>query len=192
LIPALGERAARSIHELLVRRTMSWMQCAIDEGVTVEIRYAGDDLERLKLLCGDVADRVSFRPQQDGDLGQRLSHGSFSAFQEGASQVAIIGTDCPQLTHHLIHKAFAALDRADLVFGPTTDGGYYLIASRKHHPDLFNGIVWSEEQVLQDTLRIAKNLELVAELLEPLSDVDRPTDVSELLSEIASTIHAAR
>ncbi|MEX0642787.1 MAG: TIGR04282 family arsenosugar biosynthesis glycosyltransferase [Pirellulales bacterium] len=185
LISAFGERKATLIHELLVRRTMSWMKCAIDKGVTVEVRYAGDDLASLKLLCGEVADRLCFRPQQQGDLGQRLSHASSSAFQEGALQVAIIGTDCPYLTHHFILKAFEALGDADLVLGPATDGGYYLIASAKYYADLFTDIVWSGEKVLDDTLHKASRLELTVELLECLTDVDHPKDVNSLLREIS-------
>lgn len=186
LIPAMGERAATAIHEWLVRRTMSWMQSAIDEELTVEVQYAGDDLESLKLLCGGVADRVSFRPQRGGDLGQRLSYASASAFQDGAARVAIIGTDCPQLGTHLIFRAFALLADKDLVVGPATDGGYYLIASRAYHPDLFVDIDWGSGNVLEDTLKRASNSRLTIELLEALADVDRPTDVGSFLPKDVS------
>jgi rSAM/selenodomain-associated transferase 1 len=183
LIPVLGERGATAVHEALVHRTMSWMEYPIAENVSVEIQYAGDDLENLRLLCGNVARVVTFRPQQEGALGQRLSNAFSTAFQEGASKVAIIGTDCPQLTHVLILKAFVALENNDVVIGPATDGGYYLVAARGHFPELFADIAWGGAKVLDDTLTRASSSQITVELLEPLADVDRPEDVTLLMGE---------
>jgi rSAM/selenodomain-associated transferase 1 len=183
LISALGESGAMAVHETLVRRTMSWMGHSLNDGIEVEIQYAGDDLESLRRLCGEAADRISFRPQRAGDLGDRLAQAFSIAFQEGASKVAIIGTDCPELTHGMIVKAFGALAANDLVLGPAMDGGYYLIASRAHNPELFTNIGWGGSMVLDDTLARARCLSLTAELLEPLSDVDRPEDAELLLGK---------
>jgi rSAM/selenodomain-associated transferase 1 len=156
----------------------------MDAGVSVEVRYAGDDVESLRRLCGDAADRINFRPQQHGgDLGKRLARAFSAAFLEGASRVAAIGTDCPRLNHGLVLKALSALETRDLVLGPATDGGYYLIASRAFHPELFVDIGWGGKNVLDDTLARANRSRLLVELLAPLADVDQPNDVEVLLRE---------
>jgi rSAM/selenodomain-associated transferase 1 len=179
----MGEDGATTVHRVLVRRTMRWMDFPLKDGIEVEIRYAGDDLEGLRLLCGDVAGRVSFRPQQEGDLGRRLSDAFSTAFREGASQVAIVGTDCPQLSENLVFSAFAALNVKDVVLGPATDGGYYLIASRRYCPGLFTDISWGGNNVLDDTLSRANRARLTVELLTPLADVDRAEDVNLILCD---------
>ena len=184
LIPALGTDGAVAIHKALVRRTMSWVRDAIDEGLVVEVRYAGDDVESLRLLCDDTADRIKFRAQHGDDLGQRLAEASATAFEEQVSKVVIVGTDCPQLTLHLATKAVSLLGRTDIVLGPAEDGGYYLIAIRKPCHQLFTGIVWGGSSVLSDTICRAAALQMSVVLLPVLADVDRVEDVRLLNPEL--------
>lgn len=183
LIPALGENGAAAVHESLVRRTMSWMAIADDEGVTVEIRYSGNDLDRLRALCGDRVDRWHFRPQRGADLGERLTEASTTAFKEGASKVAIIGTDCPDLCMTAVSRAFAYLEDKELVLGPASDGGYYLIAMRRPASNLFDGKTWGGATVLQETLSTAEAMQMSISLLPVLSDVDRAEDLKLLAAE---------
>jgi glycosyltransferase A (GT-A) superfamily protein (DUF2064 family) len=75
-------------------------------------------------------------------------------------------------------QAFQALDRHDLVIGPARDGGYYLIGLRRFVPELFIGISWSTNEVLQQTQNIIQRLELAVAYLPLLSDIDRPEDLS--------------
>jgi rSAM/selenodomain-associated transferase 1 len=183
LIPALGAEGAAAVHESLVRRTMSWMGIAVDEGVTVEVRYSGNDLDRLRALCGHTVDRLHFRPQQNGDLGERLMEALETAFNEGASKVAIIGTDCPDLCMTAISRAFVFLEDKELVLGPASDGGYYLIAMRTPASKLFDRITWGGASVLQETLSTAETLQMSVALLPVLADIDRPEDLKHLAAE---------
>jgi rSAM/selenodomain-associated transferase 1 len=89
----------------------------------------------------------------------------------------IIGTDCPELTDALLTQAFQALQQTALVLGPATDGGYYLIGLRQMVPDLFQSIAWSTDRVFQQTVMIARNLNLSISALPTLTDVDRPEDL---------------
>jgi rSAM/selenodomain-associated transferase 1 len=160
------------------------MKCAagaIYRGITIEVRYAGEALEGLRFVCDDNAEQFNFRPQQGAGLGQRLSESSSTAFREGASKVAIIGTDCPQLTLDIILRAFTLLDHTDVVLGPASDGGYYLIATRAHYNDLFDQIAWGECTVLSDTINRATRLQLTVELLPILADLDRSEDLALLI-----------
>ena len=76
-----------------------------------------------------------------------------------------------------IEQAFAALCSRDLVLGPATDGGYYLVGLSRLEPALFAGVPWGTDGVLAKTLEIAARKGLSLQQLEPLSDVDRPEDL---------------
>jgi len=64
----------------------------------------------------------------------------------------------------------------DLVLGPATDGGYWLIGLRSPQSSLFDGIHWSTDSVLAETLARAKEARLTVALLRTLSDVDTAED----------------
>jgi rSAM/selenodomain-associated transferase 2 len=76
-----------------------------------------------------------------------------------------------------MRAAFAALRRKDLVLGPATDGGYWLIGLRRPAPALFADMPWSTNSVLERTLNRARSLGLSVHTLAPLPDVDRPEDL---------------
>ncbi len=126
-------------------------------------------------------ENLRFRSQTSGDLGRRM-HSAFQwAFRTGGP-VCIIGTDAPKIDVGLLEAAFHALERSsgpDAVFGPATDGGYYLVGLRRPDDRLFRDIPWGTATVLEESLRAARETGLVVELLPPLSDVDHPEDIPE-------------
>ena len=91
-------------------------------------------------------------------------------------RVVIIGSDCPEVTTGDIRAAWRELRTHDVVLGPATDGGYWLIGLRQTRPELFAGIAWSSETVLAETLRRAKSAGLHIQLLRILADVDTAED----------------
>lgn len=115
--------------------------------------------------------------QPAGDLGHRMQSAFTHAFAEGATAVVIIGTDCPGLTTKHLQEAYAALRTHDLVLGPATDGGYYLLGMKKAWPELFENKQWSTESVRADTLADAQRLGLQVHLLQELRDVDTADDL---------------
>lgn len=114
--------------------------------------------------------------QQGDDLGERMRRAFELAFDEGAEQVVIIGSDCPGLEPPLLEEAFYQLQRHDFVIGPATDGGYYLLGMRRYQPSVFDDINWSSAGVLDDTLDRIAVLKADHYLLPPLSDVDYLVD----------------
>lgn len=113
-----------------------------------------------------------------GDLGYRMAEAFAAAFAEGAKQVVIIGTDCPGLRASHLIGALTHLGEADLVLGPATDGGYYLLGLRAPCAKLFERKAWSTATVLADTLADAQRLGLRVALLPPLRDVDDAADLA--------------
>jgi rSAM/selenodomain-associated transferase 1 len=115
-------------------------------------------------------------PQSQGDLGSRLQSAIAERLQFGEKKIVLIGSDCPQISKGSILSTFAALNEADVVLGPTEDGGYYLLGLKASHPVLFQDIPWSSERVLEKTLNVLKIHSLSYILLETFSDVDTLRD----------------
>jgi hypothetical protein len=99
------------------------------------------------------------------------------ALGDGVERVVLVGADCPGLRVGILQDAFEALGRADLVFGPAADGGYYLVGTRRRGAPLFEGIDWGTDRVLSQTLERARNAGLSVELVAELRDVDTPQDL---------------
>mgnify|MGYP000610008057 CR=1 FL=1 len=122
---------------------------------------------------------------QDGqDLGERMANAFARSFELGMDKVVLIGTDCPTLQSQHLNEAFEALTHSDLVLGPATDGGYYLIGMKRRADYLFEGISWSTSQVLTETLNVASQHGLTTTLLQELNDIDTPEDWERYTSQI--------
>jgi rSAM/selenodomain-associated transferase 1 len=131
----------------------------------------------------EIRDWISFPfrliPQPKGDLGQRLEQ-SFRSFLDGVPGKAIImASDVPDLSKDIMNDAVSALDNYDMVIGPCNDGGYYLIGMKKPHGELFEGISWSTNKVLEQTLAIAGKQGLSVFSLITLRDIDTGDDLKE-------------
>ncbi len=118
------------------------------------------------------------RPQGRGGLGRRMARAM--AAEDGP--VILVGGDIPDLRQRHIAEALRALKRADAVFGPAEDGGFWLVGLRRGRwaERLFRDVRWSDAKTLADTLA---NLPATArvELLETLSDVDTAADYQAYL-----------
>jgi len=175
LIPALGPQGAAALHKQLVRHTLNGVGELLGlREVEAQIWTAGADPRAFADRFGTPLPCVA---QRDGDLGQRM----LAAFREmlrASRSGVIIGTDCPDLSAGLLDLAFEALHTADVVLGPASDGGYYLIGLKRPVPALFENVEWSTSTVLARTLERASALGLSVRLLPTLSDVDEPQDLA--------------
>lgn len=114
--------------------------------------------------------------QTGDDLGQRMLNAFRAQFGAGANRVVIIGSDCLAITADHIRLAFEALDKTDVVIGPATDGGYYLLGMKRLHPALFENMPWSQPELRQLTELAILQSGLTFERLEELSDIDEWDD----------------
>lgn len=111
-------------------------------------------------------------PQSEGDLGARLTAGFRQAHKEAGSAVLAIGSDCLEIEADLVEEALTALKTYDVVFGPATDGGYYLVGTARLLKGIFEGIRWSTPQALGDSLARCQDQEWTVHLLPPRQDID--------------------
>ena len=175
LIPALGAEGAAALHRRMADHTLVQVQALqFQHPLCVEVRFAGGDRDLMQRWLGTD---LMYTVQGEGDLGDRMGRSFQSAFDASVDRAVIIGTDCPDLNATLLDQAFRELQQHDLVLGPASDGGYYLIGMRRLIPQLFVNIEWSTASVLERTLAIAEELHLSFGLLPVLSDVDYPADL---------------
>ena len=109
-------------------------------------------------------------PQSRGDLGQRMDQAMRG---HGPGPVVLVGTDVPDIAPRHIAAAFKALDTHDAVFGPATDGGYWLVGlrGRPARPDIFSKMRWSSPDTLENSLSRFRS-RFSYSLLETLTDID--------------------
>ncbi len=120
--------------------------------------------------------------QEGEDLGERMKNAFEQVFALGAKKAVIIGSDCPQLTSAIVQEAFVKLDACDVVVGPASDGGYYLLGMKLMHVGLFNEMEWSTDRVRTETLQRIVQQQLTYSLLPVLTDIDTAQDL-HLLNE---------
>jgi uncharacterized protein len=130
---------------------------------------------------------VELQRQSEGDLGRRLTMAAEALLAGGAARIALIGTDSPTLPLSYLSDGLAIGKDADVALGPTVDGGYYLVAVRSSAwpaaSILFEGIAWSTEVVLEQTLERAREGSLRVKLLPQWYDIDRIADLPRAVGD---------
>ena len=117
-------------------------------------------------------------PQRGRDLGDRMRDAAATAFRRGARRVVIVGADCPSLSAGTVRRAFRELrEGAEAVFGPSADGGYYLVGLACPDERLFRKFTWSTPTVLLDTVARWRALSIPFSFLQPERDVDTGEDL---------------
>ena len=179
LASGMGELPALEIYKHLVQLTYS----ALEEVAVPVWTFFSDFIPES---THPIVER-SF-VQQGQDLGERMSNAFAGTFESGRDKVVLIGTDCPTLQSQHLLQAFEALNHSDLVLGPATDGGYYLIGMKSSAAYLFEGIAWSTSQVLSQTLHVASQQGLIVTLLPELDDIDTQEDWQRYSSQFENKI----
>lgn len=167
----LGVERALAIHRAMTERAIgvvSGLSCAVTVAYT-----PADAGEEMRSWLGD---RFDFAPQQGAGLGERMTAAIEARLLAGARRVVVIGTDCPTLDAATLHRALAALETHDVVFGPASDGGYYLVGVRAPQRTIFDGVPWSSEHTLAVSLARAADAGLSVVLLDEMRDVDTAAD----------------
>lgn len=135
---------------------------------------------------------AGFIPQEGNGLGEKMDHAIRTVLARGYDAVVLTGADLPLLTKAHLQSGFAALEGADIAIGPTADGGYYLVASKKPCPEIFAGQQYGGRTVFDNTLAAAKAAGYTVAAALPCGDVDTPEDLRQLLTALHPDSHTAR
>lgn len=128
--------------------------------------------------------------QGDGDLGQRLER-IFNRGLHQAPAVIAVGADSPALTIAHLQAALDAVQTNDLVIGPSSDGGFYLLGLRRSRAWLFSSLPWSSSKTRQALKRRIEECCLSFAELELLFDVDTPSDLLTLEQHLRTHLSLA-
>ncbi len=126
--------------------------------------------------------------QEGQNLGERMRQAIQDRFAEGFERVVIIGSDSPTLPTVYIEQALRS--EKEVVIGPSTDGGYYLVGMKGKVTDIFAGVPWGTGDVLSETLKVLQAKGAQAELLPVWYDVDLPEDLRFLKTHLEWMAHA--
>jgi rSAM/selenodomain-associated transferase 1 len=157
--------------------------------IDLVIAYTPADAQPdLQALIGDNAIYIR---QVGTDLGERLTSATQWAAGHGWTKILLVGSDSPTLPISYISQALTLLDSRNIVIGPSTDGGYYLIGFSAAVlsttvPHVFEEISWSTAEVFQQTATRIREAEVTLGLLPLWYDVDTAEDLAFLHAHIAA------
>jgi len=135
-----------------------------------------------KILSSDSLIKIL---EGGADQGQRLKCAFETAFKKGCAPVVVIGCVTPTLSRRTILNAFRYLRRADVVFGPTLEGSYYLVGLSKMLNDVFEKIDWNSEQaVYSQMVNIVTHCDLKWQEMELWYDLRQAEDFEFLIRDI--------
>jgi uncharacterized protein len=183
LAAGVGDEAALEIYRYLGARVIDAVEATPSAWQTV---VAGTPDWGELAIREWLGDEWRFVAQGAGDLGERMAAVFEAELARGAAAVVIVGTDCPEVDASVVAAAFDRLTMHDAVFGPATDGGYYLVgvareAGARALPALFSEVPWSTAHTLSTSLARADAHGLSVALLGELADVDTAADWSSWL-----------
>ena len=182
----VGKKNALLIQIMMLQHTVSVAKSLLEKNILdISLAISGIGFKSSKRWCKQLGLK-DFNLQGKGSLGERmrrqiLKHQKHS-FLNKERPLIFIGTDLPNLCHLELIETISRLKSSQVVIGPSTDGGYWLIAfsakilsNNLFHP--FIDIKWSTSNVLQKTIDNLNKLNLKVDYLNNKIDVDNIHDL---------------
>jgi uncharacterized protein len=176
LCPPYTLKQAASIAEALLKDTIDLVNAIPGIQPAVAITPP-EELSYFQNICPG---HFWLLPVNGENIGECLNSTIDTVLDKGHPKSIAINADGPDLPISYLAKSLSDLDTHDMVIGPTNDGGYYLIGLKHTAPQIFEGITWSTNLVLNQTLERAKNSGLSYTILPPWHDVDTGQEVERL------------
>lgn len=145
--------------------------------------------QKIAAASGVDAFLVNERQQLGRTFAERYANAFQRLFDQGYTKVVSIGNDTPDLTAETLRKAIDEIQCKDLVVGPSTDGGVYLLGlgSTLFHTDRFLALPWLQDSLCDALIQSDYWQKGGCFALDELSDID---DVASLLKFANSTSNA--
>lgn len=179
LAAGIGAERAVALYRCFLQDTVATVRCLTD--CTLAFSFwpptAASSFQAL-------APEALLLPQCGETFGERLLSGFTQAAAHGFEAIVLLGSDNPGVPSGHIAQAFAALDAAPCVIGPSEDGGYYLLGMGAPQPTLFANIAWSTEVVAQQTYAAARVAGLHMASAPGWYDIDTAADLPRLYQDL--------
>jgi len=188
----IGSFKAAKIQEKLTNHTITVAKAIQKEGLAdIKVAIDGIGLKAAKrwALLNQIK---TVEIQGAGNLGTKMkrqflkTHSERTLSNHRRGPILLIGTDLPSISHFELIQAIQILNRKEMVLGPSSDGGYWLIGlSNKLLNPLcswpFSGISWGTNKVLETTIQLASINQIDYQLLQTKNDLDNVMDLSTWL-----------
>ena len=171
LASTIGNDKALAVYNILLKHTFEVVR---NIGVPLYVFYADG------LIVEDVwkGENIIKRTQKGNNLGERMLNAFKEVFEQGHSKAVIIGSDCYELDCQILTESLEQLNDTNLVIGPASDGGYYLLGMNAPLKNVFEGIEWSTPTVFSTTIKIIRQNKWTFTELPVLNDVDTESDIT--------------
>jgi len=168
LAATIGDHAALEVYKILLDHTV---------GITKNLPCDKQVYYSEQIIEDDIWDTALFEKklQHGADLGERMQDAFQKGFEEGYTNIVIIGSDMYDLSKDDILQAFNTLQENDAVLGPAVDGGYYLLGLKQLIPAVFTNKNWGTDSVYESTMKDLQNIKVG--LLAVKNDIDRYEDI---------------
>lgn len=132
----------------------------------------------FKFFCYDES------KQRGQTFAERYLNAIDDVFKLGYKKVISIGNDSPHLNTNHLNQAALDLQKKDMCFGPSYDGGFYLwgLNHSCFDKEAFSQLNWQSSTILDEINNIAVIHKQSYSLLEKLIDIDTQADVDLILT----------
>jgi rSAM/selenodomain-associated transferase 1 len=186
LIPALGAENSAALARALLLDQLHHLAT-----ITTADLYLVFTPTSERALFNELApSEFELLPQAGEELGARMANVFHTLHARGYSRMLLIGGDLAPLPAEMVTEAFTVLEAPvrRVVFGPSRDGGYYLVGCNQPEPAIFAGMTWSHGEVLTQTLAKLATIGIEWYLLPAWFDIDTLDDLRHLRSILSPAL----
>jgi rSAM/selenodomain-associated transferase 1 len=162
----IGEDKALGVYNQLLLKTLKTTRSLKSK---YDVFYYCDEDE-------NVFDLENFNLQVGNTLREHIKNAADDAFVKH-DKVVLIPSDCFDLSADDLERSFEELDKVDVVFGPASDGGIYLIGLKQKMDYLFTGTPINSDQILHFMIDELVEKGKSYSLMETRIDVDTLDDL---------------
>lgn len=186
LMPYYTAEQCAELHECFLRDIAHEM---MSRDFDIIVSYTGGEPSFLKKTFGRKAKYIE---QRGNGLGQRMENAISDVLAMGYEKAVLTGSDIPELEAETIEASFAMLSASDIVIGPTSDGGYYLIGMKKLLHEAFDVKTYGVSTVFEETVSAIEAKELTVAKVDEYHDIDTNENLADLRRRIVEDIHLRR
>ena len=146
-------------------------------GADIFVCYTPNGEENETEIKAILGKEKGYFPQKGETLGERMYCAMETVFSKGYRKCILIGTDVPELQVDYLWRAFQVLEKKDVVFGKTMDGGYYLVGMKQPYKEVFGLSEYGHGSVLEETVHVLHKANITVGYTNMLEDMDTPEDL---------------
>jgi glycosyltransferase A (GT-A) superfamily protein (DUF2064 family) len=192
LWPAIGREAAEALY-LDCAAAVGEIASALERDQRLQAYWAVAEADGDHAAPSDPWKVLPVIAQGEGGLGERMAR-VYDALRARHGAALLIGSDLPQLSVQALADAVDALvrDEADLVLGPSADGGFWLVGGRIDLPlAAWTAPRYSTPDARSDFLAgLPQGLRIHP--LDTAHDLDEPGDLAVVATALAALPHRTK